>query len=424
MYRAIIRFAIAIIAIVSCLYGIRIAYRMGIARTFSEYAESVNSLPAEYHIYDPTPLAEQAINLSPSDPEAHFARGVVLTDEGRNVEAVKEFERAVALSPRDYRFWIRLGSMREGIGDETGALDAYNETVRLAPFYSQPRWQLGNLLLRMGRLQEAFAELRNAAQSDQSLLPGLIDLAWGVSGGDTRVVEEFIQPQTTSWRLALARTFAKHGKAAESVSLFRAAGNDASADERRALINELLAAKQFNEAYEIWSVGRNTNSSGVVAITDGGFEGQIHFDEPGFGWQLLRGSQSVRFSLDKGGPHVGSNSLRLDWSGDSNPATPVISQLVLVEPNTRYRLRFTARTHEVVTGGRALVVVTDASGSDAHTVAQSAPLPDGSSDWQEYSIEFTTGEATRAVRINVERQSCGNALHTFAQHLHASKSSS
>jgi tetratricopeptide (TPR) repeat protein len=382
---------------------------MGSGSTLSAYVVESSLLPAEKQIYPLLATADEAVRISPSDPDAHYARAIALIREGQVDEAVREFERAVTLRPRDYKLWLTLGTIREELGDETGAIIAYNKAIRRAPYYAQPRWQLGNLLLRTGRGDEAFMELRRAAESDPVLLPGLIDLAWGVTGGDPRAVEEFIQPQTTPWRLALARAFARRGKAAESVALFRAAGG-VSVDERRAFINDLLTAKRFAEAYEVWFSGRDANNSasnsGIAAITDGGFEGRINFDNPGFGWQLSRNLQTVRFSLDHIEPHAGSNSLRLDYNGDSNVTTPIVSQLVLVEPNARYRLRFAARAQEMVTGGPPVIVVTDASSNDARQLVQSAPLPSGTNNWQEYTIEFNTGEATHAVRINLQRDSC------------------
>src|SRR5207253_8349631 len=111
-------------------------------------------------------------------------------------EAINEYEQAARLRPRDYFLWLSLGTARDQAGDERGALAAFQESVRLAPYYAEPRWQFGNALLRAGRLDEAFAELRRAAVSDSSLLPGLVDLVWGVYGGDAFMVQQVIQPQT------------------------------------------------------------------------------------------------------------------------------------------------------------------------------------------------------------------------------------
>jgi hypothetical protein len=324
---------------------------------------------------------------------------------------------AAALRPRDYEIWIELGGTCEEAGDNQGALAAYQHAIQCAPFYAQPRWLFGNLLLRMGRTEEAFTEMRRAAESDPTLLPGLIDLTWGVFKGDAAAVRSAIQPRSTDSRLMLAKTFAKRGKPAEAVALFREAG-DVSAAGRRELLAELITAKYFNDAFEVWASGRDTHSGdakdGAVdgirgamgAITDGGFESEIKLDEPGFGWQLRRDQPGVAISRDPAQPRNGIYSLRVEWKGSSNPAEAVVSQLVIVSAKTRYHLRFAVRTEEVVTGGLPLIVVTDVSGSTPQSLASSALMPAGTNGWQDITLEFATGDTTRSVLISLQRQSC------------------
>jgi hypothetical protein len=69
-------------------------------------------------------------------------------------------------------------------------------------------------------------------------------------------------------------------------------------------------------------------------------------------------------------------------------------------------LSFAARTEKLVTGGPPIVFVSDASSSDGRALAQSMPLPTGTSGWQDYTVEFTTSDTTGAVVISVQRQNC------------------
>lgn len=389
---------------------------MGLARTLSQFVINASSLPPQYQP-NSMAAAEEAVRLGPSDPESHYALGIALVDAGRAADAVRELELAIVLRPRDSEIWLKLGSTREDTGDDQGALAAYQQAIQCAPFYAQPRWQFGNLLLRMGRTEEAFTEMRRAAESDPTLLPALIDLTWGVFKGDTAAVRSAIQPRSTDSRLMLAKTFAKRGKPAEAVALFREAG-DVTAAGRRELVAELITAKYFNDAYEVWASGRDTHSGdakdgavdgtrgAIGAITDGGFESEIKLDEPGFGWQLRRGQPGVAISRDPAQPRAGVYSLRVEWKGSSNPAEAVVSQLVIVSAKTRYHLRFAVRTEEVVTGGLPLIVVTDASGSVPQPLASSALMPAGTNGWQDITLEFATGDTTRSVLISLQRQSC------------------
>jgi tetratricopeptide (TPR) repeat protein len=409
VYTRLLHYILASLSLVACLLGIRVIGQAGLSRLLSEYVVRSSLLPSEKQT-SMVSVADRATRLAPSDPAAHRARAIALMDAGQLGEAIREYERAIALRPGHYSLWVELGRARDQADDPQGALEAFTEAARFAPYYAQPHWQLGNVLFRMGRRDEAFAELRRAALSDMTLLPAAIDLAWAAYDGDASAIERAFQPQSAQWHLALARFFARHGRPLEALEQFRAA-DEITDTERRAFLQDLLAAKHFKESYEVWSGGLETKNTprpgGTASITDGSFESGIKFDDPGFGWQLASAASAFRYSLDTVEPKESAHSLRIDFNGDYNPASPVISQLVLVEQGARYRLHFAARTEELVTGGLPVVVVSDAS-INGRSLAESSPLPQGTSGWQEQTIEFTAGDGTSAVLISFVRQSCGS----------------
>ena len=355
------------------------------------------------------PAAERAVELAPSDADAHIARAAVLGLSGSASQSAAELEQAIALRPAHYYLWLNLGMLRDQAEDSAGALSAFNESVRLAPFYALPRWQRGNLLVRMGRYDEAFADLNQAARSNPELIPSLIDLAWGLAKGNINLTEQLAQINTGVMHTAFARFLARHGKAQEALEQFRAAGA-IKAEVRRELVEQLLAKKAFSEAFEIWNNNARSQGNEHVSpsIYDGGFEGPLSFDEGGFGWQLPRGLQAISMSLDSSQPNSGSKSLRIEFGGDSNSGSPLLSQLILVEPTKRYRINFAARSHDIVTGGLPIAIVQDASG-DLKPLGRSAPLSSGSTDWRVVSFEFTTTATTSAVVLSLQREACTTA---------------
>ena len=196
-----LRLGIALLVSTFMIAGIWFAGRLGFSRLLTQYgARATQDGLLE--------ALDESVGLTPSDAEAHYVRGAILANRGDLGEAIKEYEKAVALRPSDYYLWQTLGRVRDRADDEEGAIAALNEAVRLAPFYAKPRFQLGNLLFRAGRRDEAFEQLRRAVKSNESLLPNVIDLAWGSSGGDAEAVKQVIQPQTQKERLALAHYFA------------------------------------------------------------------------------------------------------------------------------------------------------------------------------------------------------------------------
>jgi tetratricopeptide (TPR) repeat protein len=396
-----VRLLILLIGLMVCFGGVWSSGREGLAQLLAGYGLMTERLDE----------ADRAVKLNPATPEAHYARAGLLLNKGEFAEAVKEYERATALRADDYALWLELGRAREQAGDVEGALAAFRESARLAPFYAQPRWRLGNTLYRAGRRDEAFAELGRAVASDPKLLPQALDLSWASFGDDPRAIERVLQPQTPAAHLTFARFYLKHGRIAEALAQFRLAGH-VTEDERRALLRELLAAHRFAEAYAVWS-GAGTSegakfSSTETSFINGGFEEPVSLEEPGFGWQLPQGLQGVQAAQDTAAPRSGQRSLQLAWNGNAPSGATFISQLILVEPNSRYQLRFAARTEKILTVGPPQVMVTDAAASaDAGPLCKPNTLPQGTVDWQDYSMEFETGSETRAILVSVRREKCG-----------------
>jgi hypothetical protein len=398
------RLIIVVIGCLACVWGVWSSGREGLSQLLASYGAAAKRLDA----------ADYAVQLGRLIPEAHYVRARLLAETGALGSSLEEYERAVALRPRDYALWLELGLAREQAFDVEGAIVAFREAVRLAPFYTAPRWQLGNTLYRAGRLEEAFAELRGAVAGDPKFATQTLELAWAAFDGDAQSVLRALQPQTTELRLALARFFVKRGKVIEALAQFRAAGG-ASIEERRALLADLLAARRFAEAYEVWSGGRapiaGSSAAANALVLNGGFEDAVALKEPGFGWQLpLERASALQAAQDKAEPRSGAQSLLLNWNGNAETGAIVLSQLVLVEPNTRYQLRFAARTEKLLTGGLPFVSVTDAGSLEEPALGTAVALPTGSSPWRDYAIEFTTAKTTAAARINVRRQSCSNPV--------------
>jgi hypothetical protein len=118
--------------------------------------------------------------------------------------------------------------------------------------------------------------------------------------------------------------------------------------------------------------------------------------------------QGLRISLDRANPRSGEQSLRIDFNGGVNPGQSILSQLILVEPNTRYRLRFNLKMEEIVTGGLPYINVSDPGGRESQTLAQSQPLQQNADGWHEYVIDLKTAKTTGALVISLERHSCGD----------------
>jgi Tfp pilus assembly protein PilF len=382
------------VAIGLCAWVIIWTARVGLSRMFVKYSMMTGDVTA----------ADKAVEMSPRDADAHRMRAGVLAISQSPNESAGEMERAISLRAADYSLWLDLGLIRDQLGDPAGALAAFDEAVKRAPFYALPRWQRGNLLLRVGQYDAAFSDLNQAAQSNPELVPGFIDLAWNLSHGDPKVVQQMVRINTTNAHTAMAKFFASHGKPQEALVEFQAAGTN-DVDTRNGLIYYLLEKKSFAEAYQVWSSANGVNSGNQPhQIFDGGFESPLSFDEGGFNWRIPHGLPAITVSLDSSQPHSGSKNLRIEFAGNSNPGNNIVSQLLLVEPARHYKINFAARSQDIVSGGLPLIAVTDASVDKR--LGQSPPLSKGTTGWNVVSFEFTTQPTTNAVVLSVQREGC------------------
>jgi tetratricopeptide (TPR) repeat protein len=385
-----LRLAISLLAIAGCLWLIWTTGKLSVGRILSRFAMGARNLPA----------ANESLRFAYSDADSHFARAKLLKDSGFLDESLREFERAASLRPRDYYLWLELGIAREDAGDSEGALAAFNEAVRLAPYYGQPRWQRGNVFARQQRYDEAFTDLRAAAESNPNYLPNLIDLSWGFSQGDLQLAEQLGDFTTPGKHVAFARYLARQGLGQQALVQIQAAGGveNRVKDE---LVQQLISKGAFAEAFQLW---RGTDAK-LPEIYDGGFEAPLSFDESGFGWRVQRDVPGTTLSLDSNGAHSGSRALRVEFNGNSSPETPIVSQWVMVEPNQTYRVSFAVRTQEVVTGGLPLLRVAEVS-ANRRVLGQSSSFPQGTGEWRVVDLAFATGASTRVVTISVQRERC------------------
>src|ERR1041384_7927152 len=352
------RVAVTILCIAFCLFLIQASARFGFSRMLARYALLENSISA----------ADQAVQLTPSDADVHRSRTTILNRLQRPEEATQSLAIATTLRYRDDILWIELGNTREELGDTAGALAALDQAVRWAPYYAHTRWQRGNLLLRLNRANEAFADLRQAANANLKYLPNLIDLAWGISKGDLKTTESLINLSNETERVALIR---------------------------------YLAGKSFRDAFTL------AHGSASTSFMNGGFEDPLVLSEVIFGWSFAA-DQRNHFAVDVSEKFEGAKSLQINCDGKWNPGTPLLSQTLVVDPAKTYRISFAVQTKDLVTGGPPVITAKDAT--NHQLLRKSEDFPTATTAWRTLNFEFTTLAGSQAAVIRLERNHCDSAL--------------
>lgn len=388
----------ALIGIALCLM---LAYQLVMAALAGWYAAQA----IEFNDFS---SANLAIHYARSDPNTHLALATLLLREGQNADAVLEFEKAITLSPNSYQLWMDLSAAKQKCGDRDGAIVAIRKAVSLAPHYAEPRWELGLLLLDKGNNEDAFVEIRKAIDSNPEFINRALDVAWKTFDSNTEQITQAIKPVNSSEYTLVARFFIKHEKFAEALSLFRSAGEVANEDSKNLLI-DFLDAKRFVEAYEVWRIKHASNRQSEI-IDNHDFENLIHLNEFAFSWQPARNVHGLSFTIDSNEKQSGFHSLLIELNNVAGEIPALISQLVIVEPNSKYHLSFFAKTKDIQAKGELpIFTVTDAV-NDSHDLAHSKPLTKETNDWQNYVVEFTTSHTTNAVLIALRTTACNDSV--------------
>jgi tetratricopeptide (TPR) repeat protein len=370
---------------------------------------------AEYLITDQPLLetARMAVRWAPNDPLPHWRLAKLIQNSLPSDQislAVAEYEKAVSLSPNDYRFWMDFGAALEQAGDPDNAEKALRQAVKLAPSYSYPSWHLGNLLLRKGRYAEAFAELRRASEANEELRPQLFNLAWQVNKDDFESLKASIG-NSQETRAQFSQYLFSRGRFDEGLRLW----NTLSETEKRAshpaalpMIDNLLSAKRYHQAVEIWNsiAPIGAARAEVGHIIDGGFEENLaHGPGAVFGWQFQSVSQ-VQTGIDSNSARTGDHSFRILFQVRSHLEAIDVSQLVPVKPNTQYDFECYLKTDKLVSAATPVVLIADAT--DENTLATSDAAPNGDNDWQRISLSFKTGAKSEALKLKISPTSCAD----------------
>src|SRR5437879_1802970 len=98
-WRDIARLFCAVLALFACYFLIRDSGRNGVSRFLSMLAI----------IQSRVEPADEAVIVTPTDPEAHYTRALSLVNAQRLEEALAELREATRLRPHHYYQWLDLG---------------------------------------------------------------------------------------------------------------------------------------------------------------------------------------------------------------------------------------------------------------------------------------------------------------------------
>ncbi len=269
-------------------------------------------------------IGQVAKSFAPGDPLATWlvasTEKDVFTPE-KIENSLEQFEETVRLSPNDYRWWVELGRAREQSSTPESAESAYKRAVELAPTYTYPHWQLGNFYLRQNRSEDAFSELKKAAQNNLRFRQQVYSIAWDFYDKDKERLEA-IAGEFSDAKVGLAQFYASKELPEDSLRVW----NTLTDDEKRQnesvarLVAQILWDKQkFRTAVEFVRETGIEPQAKAETIQNGGFEESIGKPEDTyFGWKISP-AEKLNVQLDAFQKHSERRSLKVTFSGFSAP---------------------------------------------------------------------------------------------------------
>ena len=356
-------------------------------------------------------IARVANSLAPSDPMPLWLSAAKAKEdfsaEGTE-RTVELLEAVVRRSPEDFRWWIELGRAYEQSEQLEKAEAAFNRSINVAPEYTYPRWQFGNFLIRQGRSEDAFVQLKEATRKSPVYREQVFSLAWDYFDKDATRVEQ-LAADTPEVRANLALFYAVRSSSEDSLRMWNSLDEEKKTEHiatAKIIAQGLHDKRLLRQALEFAKQTGIDPEAEQESVSNGGFEnGWGKPEDTLFGWRVNRTDSRVEISSDTVVKFQGDRSMKINFRTFDKRDFYNISQIVTIVPGKNYRLSFKLRTENLKSGGTPLVQVLTTV-EDA-VIAATEPFPVGTADWKEYTIDFTAPPIAEGISIRTTRVYCG-----------------
>ena len=192
-------------------------------------------------------------------------------------------------------------------------------------------------MLRQGKTDPGFVEMRAAASVDLSFAAPLVATARQFYGEDATARRAAVG-DSPAVLAALSKSLADDKRFDDALETWRQIPNEESlkaADTGRAILGQMIAEKRFMAAMQLANLLLNAPKFSPGKVDDGGFENGIAASGATvFEWTLGAGTQP-QIALTDGQKHLGAYSLLAIFRATANKEFRSLSQTVAVERGGR-----------------------------------------------------------------------------------------
>jgi len=128
-------------------------------------------LKSSARVEEAAALLQRAAVLLPEDADLDCDLGDTLQTLGRFDDAAAAYQRGLARNPTLPRAWYAAGCLESSRKDYAAAIGYFTKALELHPDWPQAQHNLGQVLFKLGQVEDALQLFRQAAGGDDAALP-------------------------------------------------------------------------------------------------------------------------------------------------------------------------------------------------------------------------------------------------------------
>jgi tetratricopeptide (TPR) repeat protein len=221
--------------------------------------------------------AQKAVDSNLQLPEAHYAMGAVLKEQGKLTDAAAEYKKSVQLDPKFGDGYTGLGLVQIASGNSGGAISSFKQAIRLNSGDFTAHYGMGQALLNQGQTDAALKELNIAQYQFPNSWPVRLALgsAYERQGNTVAAVREYqesirIKPENAAAYLGIANIREARGDIEHSIAELRSGLElmPNNADLHQRIGDESLRVEKIDDAIKEYETVLQT-SPGNAKAADG-----------------------------------------------------------------------------------------------------------------------------------------------------------
>jgi O-antigen ligase len=323
-----------------------------------------------------------------------------------NYQAAKiENENAIRFRPMDYTLWLKAAQIEQAQNNELTAETSLLRAINLAPNYGEPYLNYGKFLLKINRKNEGFTALRSASNKNPVYFNEIAKIIWNENYGISKDVFDTLSPLNLIEREKLTKILFEKAEFS-AIAQLNCNTEDLAEPYREGIVRQLLEKRQYKFANQVQNQDCKVSESIETVIEDASFSERNVSEGIGFGWRYQESDGYTSVSFDTGSS-AEDRSLRFNFNGEDD-SFALLSQIIFIEKKQKYRLNFSYKTADLVSGGMPVIQIIHKNHEteNMNHIAGEALINARKSGWIQSSIEFEANNQTEAIEIRLARQSC------------------